>query len=233
MAGDPTGHVMHGRRFAGRIVVREGFAEPLDVPLHHALAARIAALAGFLEQAAGNGAAFRPSLMEVGFVGVEDAGPARPPSDQELVRGDRIGEAADSVAGQAQSAGDQPQAEPLIQQGVDGRVLLAHPVGQTARLPWFIWVSVGRGDHSGAKPQDTAKHSPTLPPVMISSATKRNRSAPGDHYRELPRRAPPHRRHRPGGSTPRARRPSGRPWQRHHVIDRRTVSTRTGAPGST
>jgi hypothetical protein len=27
VAGDPAGHVAHGRRFAGRIVVREGFAE--------------------------------------------------------------------------------------------------------------------------------------------------------------------------------------------------------------
>ncbi|GEC03414.1 hypothetical protein SSP24_10690 [Streptomyces spinoverrucosus] len=84
-------------------------------------------LADLLEQAAGNGAAFRPPLMEVGFVGVEDAGPAGPPPDQELVRGGHIGEAADGVAGQAQSAGDRPQAEPLIQQGVDGRVLLAQP----------------------------------------------------------------------------------------------------------
>jgi hypothetical protein len=57
VAGDPAGHVAHGRRFAGRIVVREGFAEPLDVPLDDALATGIAALADFLEQAAGDGAA--------------------------------------------------------------------------------------------------------------------------------------------------------------------------------
>jgi hypothetical protein len=76
--------------------------------------------------------------MQEGLVGVEDGGPAGPPSDQELVRGGRIGEAADGVAGQAQSAGDRPQPEPLIQQGVDGRVLFTYPVGQAARLRWFI-----------------------------------------------------------------------------------------------
>jgi hypothetical protein len=49
-----------------------------------------------------------------------------------------MGEAADGVAGQSQSAGDRPQAEPLVQQSVDGRVLFAHPVGQTAGLSWLI-----------------------------------------------------------------------------------------------
>ena len=62
-AGDPAGHVSHGRVLARRIVVRERFTELLHVPLHDALAAGVAALTQFLEQAAGDGAALGPPVM--------------------------------------------------------------------------------------------------------------------------------------------------------------------------
>ncbi len=136
-AGEPAGHVPHGRGFAGRIVVGKGFAEPLHVLLHDALASGIAALAEFLEQSAGDGTALRPPLVQVGLVGIKDAGPAGPAADQELVRGGRVGETADGVAGQTEPPGDGPQPEPFVQEDVDGRVLLADPVGQAAGLPWL------------------------------------------------------------------------------------------------
>ncbi|MES5825572.1 hypothetical protein [Streptomyces sp. RG80] len=104
----------------------------MDVLLHDALAAGVAALAEFLEQVTRDGAALGPPLVQVGLVGVEDAGAARPLSDQEFVRGGRVGEAADGVARQAEPTGDRPQPDAFVEQGMDGRVLLAHSIGQAA-----------------------------------------------------------------------------------------------------
>lgn len=86
--------------------MREGFAELSHVLLDDALATFVAALAQLLEQAAGRGAALAPPLVQVRLVGVEDARTAPPPSDEEFIRGRRVGEAADRVAGQSQLPGD-------------------------------------------------------------------------------------------------------------------------------
>jgi hypothetical protein len=67
-------------------------------------------------------------VVEVGLVGVEDAGAAGPPADQQVIGARDTRETAHGVAGQAQLAGDGPQSEPLVEQGVDGRVLFADPV---------------------------------------------------------------------------------------------------------
>lgn len=114
---------------ARQVIARKGFAESVDVLLHDALATGVAALAEFLEQVTRDGAALGPPLVHVG---VEDAGAARPLSDQELVRGGRVGEAADGVARQAEPTGDRPQPDAFVEQGMDGRVSLAHSIGQAA-----------------------------------------------------------------------------------------------------
>ncbi|MFC9625814.1 hypothetical protein ACFTXM_39605 [Streptomyces sp. NPDC056930] len=160
-AGDPAGHVTRGRVLAGRIVVREGFPEPLHVLLDDAFAVEVAAFAEFLEQAAGDGAALGPPLVQVRLVGIEDAGAAGPASDEWFVRGSRMGESADGIASQAEPAGDDSQPESLVQQVVNGRVLLAYPIGQAAGLPRlgrkFRCQFRGLREHSGANRGDALR----------------------------------------------------------------------------
>lgn len=77
--------------------MRAALAELGHIDLHDVLAAGVATLAYFLEQSAGDGTALGPPLVQVGLVGVEDAGQAGPPADQEFVRARGVGEAADGV----------------------------------------------------------------------------------------------------------------------------------------
>ncbi|MCW2874628.1 MAG: hypothetical protein JWL99_5948 [Streptomyces oryziradicis] len=60
----------------------------------------------------------------------------RPVHYQQFVGGRRVGEAAHGVAGQSEFAGDRPQPHALADQGMDGRVLFADPVGEPAGLAW-------------------------------------------------------------------------------------------------
>jgi hypothetical protein len=130
--------------------MREAFAELGHVLLHDALAAGVAALADFLEQVAGNGAALCSPLVQVRLVGVEDARAVGPPADQELVRVRGACEAADRVAGQPEPAGNRTQSDALVEGSMDGRVLFTDAVGKPAGCPrpggrgWFE-VAILRG----------------------------------------------------------------------------------------
>ncbi|MGW1807120.1 hypothetical protein [Streptomyces sp. NPDC002078] len=84
-AGDLRGHVAHGRILAGRVVVREDISEPPDVFADDGDATAVAALLEFAEETGGVRASLGPALVEVGLVGVQDAGAARPLTDQQLV----------------------------------------------------------------------------------------------------------------------------------------------------
>lgn len=68
--------------------------------------------------------------MQVGLVGVEDAGQSGPLADEELVGGGGAGQAADGGAADLQFTGDAPQAHTFADEFVDGCVLPSDPVGQ-------------------------------------------------------------------------------------------------------
>lgn len=142
--GEPASHVPH-RGCLARRIEREGFAELGHVLLHDALAAGLAVLAYFLEQPAADGAALGPPLVEVGLVGVEDAGAAGPPPDQELVCARRVGEAADGIASQPELTADRSQPNSLVEESVDSSMWFPDSVGQPARCPqcrWREWFEV-------------------------------------------------------------------------------------------
>nr|WP_285509614.1 hypothetical protein [Streptomyces sp. NBRC 13847] len=104
----------------------------MHVPLHDSFAAGVAALAEFLEQAAGNSAALGLTLVQVGLVGFEDAGASAPPSDEEFVRVTASARRR-TVSRASWKRGDRPQAEPLVEQYVDGRMLFSNSVSQPPR----------------------------------------------------------------------------------------------------
>lgn len=131
-AGEPAGHLTHGWWSAGRSGGWEGLAQAAHVLPDHCGPAAVAECGHLLEQDGGVGAPVLPSLVEVGFVGVEDAGAAGPPSDQQFVGGGCVGQATHGVAGEAQITADLPRPPAFGDQGVDGGVLLAHPVRQSA-----------------------------------------------------------------------------------------------------
>jgi hypothetical protein len=96
---------------------------------------QVAAFAELGEELGGVRDALGPSLMQVGLVRVEDAGAARPLTDQQLLSGRGVGKTSDRSTTQAQLACDRPQTHALVQM-MDSGVLLPNAVGEAPRYAW-------------------------------------------------------------------------------------------------
>jgi hypothetical protein len=126
---DPGGHGACLRRGRGPGGDGCASAEAREVAADLPAASLVSAGADLLPQQRGVGAAGVPSLVQVGCVLVEDAGPpAGAVADEQLFGAGGAGEPADGVAGQAQRGGDLAEAASAGQHPVHVGVPAPRPV---------------------------------------------------------------------------------------------------------
>ncbi|GCD99092.1 hypothetical protein EHYA_06804 [Embleya hyalina] len=135
MAGEPAGDFADGRLAPWRVLAWECPPELVNILADDLLHAGVAALGDLLERTLYVGAALGEPLVEVRFERVRDADAAGPASHRRLggVAGRRV--AADGVAGRPRLTTDRLGAGTGGEEGVDGGVLLADPVGQAPGGP--------------------------------------------------------------------------------------------------